>query len=253
MELADLKEAVTGLGDKPHNDRITILGWWLHTHKKKSAFTGADISKCYSDLNYPAPSSFGGYFQNLVTRKDIIKVNAGYKLGHKIREKLDAAYGQSATTIKVTDLLTGLTDKIPDMAERAYYQEALICYKDGSLRAAVVMTWNIAFSHLCDHILAKRLAGFNARWLISYPGMHKGARGVRTIASFDDLIDELKESEVLLICRDAGIITKNIYNIMHAALGKRNAAAHPNAVIIGPLQADAHITDLITNVVHAIV
>ena len=64
MELADLKEAVPGLGDKPHNDRILIFGWWLHTHKKKTAFTGADIGKCYSDLHYPAPSSFGGYFQN---------------------------------------------------------------------------------------------------------------------------------------------------------------------------------------------
>jgi hypothetical protein len=80
--------------------------------------------------------------------------------------------------------------------------------------------------------------------------MHK--KQVRTIKTIDDFNDELKEAEVLAIARDAGIITKNIYNIMHAALGKRNAAAHPNAVIIGQIQADAHITDLITNVVRQI-
>jgi hypothetical protein len=113
------------------------------------------------------------------------------------------------------------------------------------------MTWNIAFSHLCDHVLAKRLADFNARWIISYAGHHKNK--TKAIASMDDFNDELKESEVMLICRDAGIITKNIYNIMHACLGKRNAAAHPSTVIIDKLQADAYIMDLITNVLLKIV
>jgi hypothetical protein len=69
---------------------------------------------------------------------------------------------------------------------------------------------------------------------------------------FDDFSEELKESEVLTLCRGAGIITKNIYNSMHAALGKRNAAAHPNEVVISSAQADAFIEDLITNVVHEI-
>jgi hypothetical protein len=50
-----------------------------------------------------------------------------------------------------------------------------------------------------------------------------------------------------------GILTKNMYNIMHASLGKRNAAAHPNAVVIDQLQTDAFITDLIVNVVQKIV
>ena len=113
------------------------------------------------------------------------------------------------------------------------------------------MTWNIAFSHLCDHVLAKRLADFNSRWLLSLPSMHKNK--MKAIALFDDFAEELKEQQVLETCRDAGIITKNIYNIMHAALGKRNAAAHPNAVVIDQVQADAYIADLITNVVQKIV
>jgi hypothetical protein len=84
------------------------------------------------------------------------------------------------------------------------------------------------------------------------PGMHKGNKGVKTVATFDDFAEELKEQQVLEICRDAGIIGKNIYNIMHAALGKRNAAAHPNAVVIDQLQTDANISDLIVNVVQQI-
>src|SRR5271165_6637755 len=233
MQLAELKQVIPDLGDKSHYDKIKIFGWWLHVHQSKPSFTGADISKCYSNLHFSAPSSFGAYIKQLVGKKELLTAGSGrYKLENKIRERLDAAYGKPEITIKVTGLLAGLADTIPDIAERAYYKEALICYKYGSPRAAVVMTWNIAFSHLCDHVLAKRLNDFNARWLLAHPNTHK--------------------KEVLTICRDAGIISKNIYNIMHAALGKRNAAAHPNAIIIDSVQADAFISDLIKNVVQKI-
>jgi hypothetical protein len=250
MQLAELKDAIPGLANKSHYDKVKIFGWWLLIHQSKQSFTGADITKCYTQLHFAGPSSFGAYIKRLVDKKEPLKAGSGYKLESKIREKLDAAYGKPEITIKVTNLLTSLADTIPDMAERDYYQEALICYKYGSLRAAVVMTWNIAFSHLCDHVLAKRLADFNARWKQSYAGMHKNK--TRAIATFDDFNDELKESEVLKICCDAGIINKNIYNIMHFSLAKRNAAAHPNAVIIDSAQADAFISDLIANVVQKI-
>lgn len=250
MELADLKQIVVGLADKSHYDKIKIFGWWLHNHKNQPSFTGVDIGKCYDALHYSKPSSFGGYISQLVDKESLLKDGTGYRLENKIREQLDAAYGMSEVTVKVTSLLTDLAATIPDMRERAYYQEALICYKYGSRRGAVVMTWNIAFSHLCDHILAKRLSDFNTRWLLSFPGMHKNK--TRAIAVFDDFAEELKEQQVLEICREAGIITKNIYNIMHAALGKRNAAAHPNKVIIDQVQTDAYISDLIKNVVQAI-
>jgi hypothetical protein len=251
MDLPALKQAILGLGDKPHSERIKIFGWWLHVHKAKPAFNGADITRCYTDLHYSPPSSFGGYIQQLLKKKELIKVGGGYKLENKVRGKFEAAYGTPEVTIKVNDLLDGLGAKIPDMAERAYYQEALICYRHGSMRGAVVMTWNITYSHLCDHVLAKRLADFNARWLVAMPGKHKN--GQKTIKVFDDFNDELKESEVLTLCRDAGIVTKNIYNIMHAALGRRNAAAHPNAVVIDKIQTDAYIVDLVTNVIQQIV
>ena len=246
MQLAELKEAIPGLADKSHYDRIKIFGWWLHVHRSRPSFTGADITKCYTQLHFAGPSSFGAYIKQLVDKKELLKAGSRYKLENKIREKLDAAYGKPEITIKVTNLLTSLADTIPDLAERDYYKEALICYKYGSLRAAVVMTWNIAFSHLCDYVLAKRLPDFNARWSLTYPGMHKKPR---TIAVFDDFSDQLKESEVLKICCDASIISKNIYNIMHGSLAKRNAAANPNAIIIDSVQADAFISDLIRNVV----
>jgi hypothetical protein len=251
MDLAELNATVPGLADKSHYEKIKIFGWWMHVHQLKSSFTAAEVGKCYDDLHLSRPASFGAYFKQLVEKKELLPSGSAYKLEHKIREKLDTSYGTPALTVKVTSLLTDLADTIPDMAERAYYQEALICYRHGSLRGSVVMTWNIAFSHLCTHVLTKRLADFNSRWLLSMPGMHK--KGPIEIKVFDDFNEELKESEVLKICSDAGILTKNMYNVMHASLGKRNAAAHPNAVIIDQLQTDAFISDLIVNVVQQIV
>jgi hypothetical protein len=250
MELAALKQVVPGLADKSHYDRIKIFGWWFHVHKAKPSFTAAEVGHCYDKLDFSRPASFGAYFKQLTEKKELLPAGSGYKLEHKIREQLDGLYGIPEMTVKVTSLLTDLAATIPDMAERAYYQEALICYKHGSRRGAVVMTWNIAFSHLCTHVLTKKLTAFNARWLLSMPRMHKNK--TIEIKVFDDFNEELKESEVLTICRDEGILTKNMYNIMHASLGKRNAAAHPNAVVIDQLQTDAFITDLITNVVQNI-
>jgi hypothetical protein len=141
--------------------------------------------------------------KQLVHKKELLKLSAGgYKLAHKIRDRFDCIYGKARITVKVADLLAGLADTIPNMAERDYYKEALNCYKHGSPRAAVVMTWSIAFSHPCDHVLAKCLADFNSQWLKTCPGMHKNK--TKTITAFNDFNDELKESKVLKICRDAG-------------------------------------------------
>jgi hypothetical protein len=164
-----------------------------------------------------------------------------------VREPLDSQYGSKEITVQITELLLTLPEKIPDLAERTYLDEALICYRHGAFRAAVVMTWNLAYHHLCDYVLKSHLAEFNQRWPIVYPGHHKKA--TKVIAKMDDFSDDLKESEVIEICRSAGILTKDVYRILSEKLGRRSSAAHPSSVTIEQLQVDAFIDDLIKNVV----
>ena len=247
MTLAELKKAIPGLDDWSHGLKILLFGWFLQTQSAKTHFQAAEVGKCYSQLSMSPPASFGAYFLNLVRQKKLLKSASGYRLESKVSEGLDAKYGTPRTTVQISTLLKQLADKLPNLAEKTYLDEALSCYTHGSRRAAIVMTWNLTYAHLCDHVLTKRLADFNARWPLSMPGMHK--HKVKTIAVMDDFNDELKEFQVLEICRDGGIITKNVYNILHAALGRRNAAAHPNGVIIDQLQTDAYIADMINNVV----
>jgi len=118
MELFALKTAVPGFGAKPHNDKIKIFGWWLHTHGKQSVFSGSDILKCYDKLDFARPSSIGPYLSPLVDKKELLKSAAGYRLDHAVRTEFDALYGQPATTVAITSLLAGLPAKLPTLAER---------------------------------------------------------------------------------------------------------------------------------------
>jgi hypothetical protein len=246
VNIQDLGRTIPSLSEKPHADKIKLFGWYLHAHRRKQHFQPADIGKCYEALHLVLPSSFGGYFQQLVNQKALLKSSSGYRLESKVREGLEARHGGQEVTVQVTELLRTLPEKIPDLAERTYLNEALICYKHGAARAALVMTWNLAYHHLCDHVLSKHLANFNARWLISFPNHHKKPKA---IASMDDFNRELKESEVIRICKDANIITPDVFRILDEKLGRRNSAAHPSSVQIGKIQVDAFIEDLITNVV----
>ena len=107
------------------------------------------------------------------------------------------------------------------------------------------MCWNLAFHHLCTVVLAKHLVAFNQQWPITLSNHHTKAK-IKAIAKMDDF-SELKESEVLQICRSAGILSVNTYNVMKEKLEKRNAAAHPSDVEITQAQAEVYIDDLIRN------
>jgi hypothetical protein len=75
----------------------------------------------------------------------------------------------------------------------------------------------------------------------------------KVITRMSDFSDELKESETLEVCRTAGIITSDVYKILHQKLGIRNSAAHPSDIVIKQLQVEEFIDNLITNVVKRLV
>jgi hypothetical protein len=247
MEAKGLKALVPGLLQKGHPEKIKIFGWYLHVYRNKETFNPADIKAIYEELHDNAPSSFSGYFKNLVSQKSVLKNAQGYRLTGAARDEMNVAHAPAGNKVQVSSLLENLPNLIPNLAERTYLNEALICYENGAFRAAIVMTWNLAYHHLCDHILKNRLDDFNARWVIKFAGMHKN--GTKTIKVIDDFMDELKESEVVVIAKDSGIITKNVFNIMEEKLKKRNSAAHASGVVINQLQADAFIDDVVNNVV----
>jgi hypothetical protein len=177
-----------------------------------------------------------------------LKERGGYRLEGSSRRTLDAKYGQHPTVLIVTQILSTLPERVPDLAERAFLREAIDCYRVRAFRATIVMTWNLAFDHLRRWILADadRVSQFNAAIAKKFP------KKTASVARMDDF-EELKEAEVVEVCRTANLFSKSIADILREKLTKRNIAAHPSQIAVTQHQADDAITDLVNNVVLALV
>ncbi len=249
MSLSDVVAGGPSFSKWSHADRIRFLAWFLHYHQKRERFSSGDIGKCYEELSMAQPSSISPFLAGMEKKKpkQLLRDKGGYYLEHSLWEKMTAKYGQRKITVQVTKMLMDLPAKVPDVDEREFLDEALICYRNGAFRAAIVMTWNLAFDHLLNFILKHHLARFNTQWPISYAKQHAKAR-VSAISSRDDF-GELKESEILTVCKSATIITADLHKILDEKLGKRNTAAHPSTIGVSQIQAEGVIDDLVNNVV----
>jgi hypothetical protein len=245
MVLTDLVNQISGFDEAPSREKIQLFAWFLHNHKGKESFDSADIRACFSELHMVDPN-VAKYLSRMVEYKDLMKTREGFKLERAARTALDSKYGTHHSVIQVSRLLTELPGKVPDLAEKNFLAEAIKCYRIEAYRACVVMTWNLAYSHLLHWILndAKRLGDFNAGISRRYP-----KKLSTKIGSYDDFLEELKESEVIEICSTASLVNINMTRILREKLGKRNTAAHPASVIIVQSQADDVVTDLVNNVV----
>ena len=248
-ELKALVDTIDGFAGWGHVDKIKLFAWFQHAMKKKDRFGTADITACFDQLHYPRPN-VSQYLKDMVEKKPpvLLRDGKGLYMEGSVRAEYDKSYGGRESTVKVEKLLMELPGKIPDAAERDFLSEALICFRNKAFRASIVMTWNLTFFHLCHYVLKYKLAEFNAEYPTRHPGIHRRAKAP-TIATYDDFSSDLKESEMIEICRSANIITKEQFNALDRQIGRRNSAAHPSTTVITFLQAEEFIHDLVTNVV----
>jgi hypothetical protein len=249
MELKEFVAAVPGFTALGHPDKILHFGWYLHTQRQKATFSQAEIRACYKD-HHMEPPNLSEAFTRLVAKKPKVMLleKSAYKLEHSTRIKLDAKYGQHENTILVSQLLSELPGRIPDEAERLFLSEAIKCYRVRAFRSAIVMSWNLTYSHLLHWILRDpaRLAVFQAT-IVTSIGPKLGAG--MTITRREDF-EQLKESQVLNICGTAGLfVSQNTKKILTIQLDKRNLAAHPSLLVIGAPEAEDTISSLVQNVV----
>ncbi|MFZ0640642.1 MAG: hypothetical protein WAN33_03895 [Candidatus Acidiferrales bacterium] len=189
-------------------------------------------------------------FKRLIARrpKVLLQDSDGYYLEHSKRQLLTERYGEHETTIAISKLLSDLPGKISDQAEKHFLSEAIICYRHRAFRAAIIMTWNLAYDHLINWILkdANRLATFNAHVAQRVGNKRASAINIAVREDFEDL----KESETLDICGTAQLFaSENIKKILDIQLTKRNLAAHPSLIIIDGPQAEDTVSSLINNIV----
>ncbi|MDB6037508.1 MAG: hypothetical protein JWM99_1349 [Verrucomicrobiales bacterium] len=137
--------------------------------------------------------------------KEALRDGSGYRLESRVVGQFDQRYGQRAATVLVHKILTELPSKIPALAERAYLEEALICFRHKAFRAAIVMCWNLAYDHLCEFVLAHHITRFNTQFPKTYPKAE-----FKPIVMRDDFAS-WKECQVLQVFKSAGIVSDSIH------------------------------------------
>lgn len=246
MKLEEFAPLVPNLKGMSHVERIKHLAWYVLAHGQRDRFSSTDIKQCYESLHYVLPVNLNSQLQQMAAKKppDLLKDARGYRLEGRTKEKLDGKYAQRAATIVVDAMLQSLPGKVSSESERLFLSEALACYRNKAFRAAIVMTWNLAFDHLLNWIIAKHLGAFNSAIIRRYP-----KRVGVAMTTKEDFNEAFKESEVLEVCGTAGILLDNTKKILNEKLTRRNMAAHPSLVEITQFQAEDVITDLVNNVI----
>ena len=246
MKLVDLVNGISDFNAWTHSDKIKFFAWFMHTYEEKDTFKAADIAKCYDAMNASGPSSVGPFITAMVKRKPpeaLGTPSKGFKLERRLRDDLDKRFGQRPGAVYVDALLAGLPARIPNVDQKGYLEEALLCFRSGAFRAAIVMTWNLAYDHMCELVITKHLPDFNLQLPKSFPKAE-----ILVVAKREDF-ELLKESQVLQVCASANIISGNVHKIGKEKLVRRNIAAHPSAIVTTAATAEEFIRDLVENVV----
>lgn len=249
MELREFIARVPDFARLQQPDRVIHFGWFIHTQRNRQRFDQPAIRACYDDLSMEEPN-LSLIFRRLLEKrpKVILQDGSGYFLEHKTREALDKKYGLHETTIALSQMLKDLPGQVSDEAERLFLSEAIKCYHHKAFRAAIVMTWNLAYDHLLNWILKDptRLAAFNSK-IVGRIGAKRGTGLV--IAGREDF-EDLGEQETLDIASNACLFTSgNTKKMLDIQLTKRNLAAHPSLLSIEGPQADDTISSLVNNIV----
>lgn len=240
---------VSGFQSKGHADMVRMFAWLQHFLRKKTRFGTADVNWCYSQL-YLKPANTSQYLIDMEKRGELLKDSGGYYCEGKFLAKYNGLHGTHNITLTIRQQVKDLINSVPNIAEKEFMKEAEICLRNGAARGTIIMVWSIAFYHLCQWVLSHHLAKFDARIPV-YSKKWK-VTDLPIIQKYDDFGDKMSEREVIEVCNSADIITGDLHKILVRNLGTRNSAAHPSSVLIGQLQAEALIDDLIKNVILAL-
>jgi hypothetical protein len=239
--LLEFVSRINGFRGKSFTDKVEIFGWYLHENGGKPKFGPTDLLRCFETAHEAKPSNIHSIVHRLSTDRParLLKDSQGYRLSAAVREQVGKLVSRK-TNAAVTALLTGLLSSVTNKDQQTFLNETIACCNGNAHRAAIVMGWNLAYSHLCDRIFDVHLATFNANRTKVHPKLPE-------IAKRTDF-QEYGERQVIDVCRTASIVDKSIYKILQERLDRRNMAAHPSAVVFTSAQAEDLITDLVNNV-----
>ncbi|MBX3500341.1 MAG: hypothetical protein KF889_12910 [Alphaproteobacteria bacterium] len=223
---------------------VTYFVYYLTEEKGQKAATAKSLKQCFMDCHLPVPGRIAQYLSEGLTSNPVlfVKVPEGYRLERNRRRIIASSLGVRKEVVQTSSTLRALESDITDPQTKDFLKEAIDCYEAGANRAAVIMTWVLAFDHFLNWLFSNKLTEFN-RQLAAKAGMSKA----KTVAKIEDF-EEINEDHIITTCRSATIITAGVQKTLKQSLDIRNSAAHPSDVKIGPAKTVATIEDLVENI-----
>lgn len=245
MEISSFITHVPSFHERPVIFKIEAFAWYLHQIRNRDRVNAADLLPCFDAVHCPRPANIYQQLNALCQKRPprMLKDGKGYRLAAAARGEMHSFLPVRESIGQTTVLLAGLLPKVTAASEKAFLTETMNCYAHGAYRAAIVMMWNLAYSHLCDVIYGEELMAFNAQ-------LQKVLPKADAVVKRSDF-ENLKESRVIEVARGAGIISATTSKILNEKLIKRNTAAHPSPTKITAVTAEEVIHDLVENVLFA--
>jgi len=145
--------------------------------------------------------------RDLLTRAHAFESEA-----HRILARHEATVSRVITIEDTYRTLTGLS-----LHQDNLFREALRCVENQLLRAAHVMAWAGFMDYLEDKMIAEYLSDVQA------------ARPKWYISSKEDLREQATEHQLITVCREVKLFSKNEEKAFLGLLNARNECAHPSS------------------------
>jgi hypothetical protein len=142
----------------------------------------------------------------------LARVHAFESEAHRILARHEAAVYRVITIEDTYRTLTGLS-----LHQDALFREALRCVENQLFKAAHVMAWACFMDYLEDKMTAEYLTDI------------KAVRPKWSINSKEDLREQATEHQLIIVCREVKLLSRNEANAFLGLLNTRNECAHPSS------------------------
>lgn len=223
--------------------QVDYLAYFLSLRPETASFASKDIQKCFDVLALRPYQRLAVYLSENAGKKDgkYVKTAKGYRLERAAFDAIRKVVDSEPKRAHVSQQLADLIPKLKDSQERGFLEEAIRCYRVEAFRAAIVMSWTLTIDHLQKHVFGQRLGDFNAA-VAAYPD-----KKMKQVVHYDDF-SEIKESRLIELMRNAGVISNDVRKILDEKLGIRNSAGHPSGIVFSGHKTTEFVLDLCDNV-----
>jgi hypothetical protein len=245
MTIVSIVEVIAPVSKGTARDKILAVMYYASRFEATQHFSVDDIRALLRRARIPKVESIN---ISDVLAKAVPLVHSPGQLNSRILWDLTPSgltyaaekLGVSEVAVELENEVSGLTaiaSRIWNREARDYVDEAIKCLMFGALRASVVFLWAGATRILQERVFLKGVSAVNA-------ALQSHDQKARTLKSLDDFA-YVKDSNILMVAEDLGILDRNQRQMLEQALELRNKSGHPGKYSPGPNKVAAFIEDVV--------